>query len=59
MLTYIYLVRCINLVQHNNTGHVVVMDETPEVYDGVREWHLSNDETITLGITLFKEKGVM
>lgn len=42
----------VNLIQHHQTGASVVINQTPKVFDGVRQRMLGNDECSRLSVAL-------
>lgn len=42
----------VDLVQHHQTGAAVVVNQTPEIFDGVGQRMLGNDERSRLSVAL-------
>lgn len=55
MTLRIYLSQ-VNLIQHHQTGTSIVVDQTPKVFDGVRQRMLGNDECSRLSVALQETK---
>lgn len=46
----------VDLIQHHQTGTPVVVNQTPEVFDGVGQRMLGNDECSRLSVALRENK---
>lgn len=46
----------VNLVQHNQTGTTIVINQTPKVFDCVRQWMLGNNECSRLPVALQRRR---
>lgn len=55
MILRIYLSQ-VNLIQHHQTGTSIVVNQTPKVFDSVRQRMLGNDECSRLSVALQETK---